>query len=88
MYIYMYIIPLSMIYHSGRNLSCEKAIQLAYGRSVVLPRFPLVPEIMLGGAPGVFLHKQSLKKVDEKISAGRSRIARLERTVAHVRRRL
>jgi hypothetical protein len=32
--------------HSGRILSCEEAIQLANGRSVVLPRCPLVPEII------------------------------------------
>jgi hypothetical protein len=43
--------------HSGRNLSCEEAIQLAYGRSVVLPRCPLVPEIMPEGTFGVFLHQ-------------------------------
>jgi hypothetical protein len=43
--------------HSGRNLSCDEAIQLAYGRSVVLSRCPLVPEIMPGGASGVFLHQ-------------------------------
>jgi hypothetical protein len=43
--------------HLGWNLSCEEAIQLAYGRSVVLPRCPLVPKIMPCGAPGVFLHQ-------------------------------
>jgi hypothetical protein len=43
--------------HSGRNLSCEEAIQLAYGRSVILPRCPHVSEIMPGGTPRVFLHQ-------------------------------
>jgi hypothetical protein len=38
-------------------LSCEEAIQLAYGKSVVLLRCPFVPEIMHGGAPEVFLHQ-------------------------------
>jgi hypothetical protein len=38
-------------------LSCEKAIQLAYGMSVVLLRRPFVPEIMHGWAPEVFLHQ-------------------------------
>jgi hypothetical protein len=37
-------------------LSCEEAIQLAYGTSVVLLRCPFVPEIMHGKAPEVFLH--------------------------------
>jgi hypothetical protein len=32
-------------------LSCEEAIQLAYGTSVVLLRCPFVPEIMHGRAP-------------------------------------
>jgi hypothetical protein len=36
-------------------LSCEEAIQLAYGTSVVLLRCPFVPEIMHGRAPEVFL---------------------------------
>ena len=40
-----------------RILSCEEAIQLAYGMSVVLLKYPLVPEIMHRGAPDVFLHK-------------------------------
>jgi hypothetical protein len=44
-----------------RILSCEEAIQLAYGRSVVLLGCALVPEIMHGGAPGVFLHHESWK---------------------------
>jgi hypothetical protein len=38
-------------------LSCEEAIQLAYGTSVVLLRYPFVPEIMHGRAPEVFLHQ-------------------------------
>jgi hypothetical protein len=38
-------------------LSCEEAIQLAYGTSVVLLRCPFVPEIMHGGAFEVFLHQ-------------------------------
>jgi hypothetical protein len=37
-------------------LSCEEAIELAYGKSVVLLRFLFVPEIMHGRAPEVFLH--------------------------------
>jgi hypothetical protein len=40
-------------------LSCEEAIQLAYGTSVVLLQCPFVHEIMHGGAPEVFLHKLS-----------------------------
>ena len=46
----------------GLNLSCEEAIQLACGRSVVLPRCPPVPEIMYGGTSGVFLHQSKLEK--------------------------
>jgi hypothetical protein len=38
-------------------LSCEEAIQLAYGTLVVLLRCPFVPEIMHGRAPEVFLHQ-------------------------------
>jgi hypothetical protein len=38
-------------------LSCEEAIQLAYGTSVVLLRCLFVPEIMHGRAPEVFLHQ-------------------------------
>jgi hypothetical protein len=41
-------------------LSCEEAIQLAYGTSMVLLRYPFVPDIMhgsLGRAPKVFLHQ-------------------------------
>ena len=38
-------------------LSYEEVIQLAYGMSVVLLRFPIVPEIMHGGPPEVFLHQ-------------------------------
>jgi hypothetical protein len=38
-------------------LSCEEAIQLAYGTSVVILRCPFVPEIMHGRAPEVFLHQ-------------------------------
>jgi hypothetical protein len=38
-------------------LSCEKAIQLANGTSVVLLMCPFVPEIMHGRAFDVFLHK-------------------------------
>jgi hypothetical protein len=34
-------------------ISCEEAIQLAYGTSVVLLRCPFVPEIMHGRAPEV-----------------------------------
>jgi hypothetical protein len=36
-------------------LSCETAIQLAYGTSSILLRCPFVPEIMHGRAPEVFL---------------------------------
>jgi hypothetical protein len=39
---------------------------------------------MPGGAPGVFLHQLKLEKIDEKISAGRSRMARFECTVANM----
>jgi hypothetical protein len=38
-------------------LSCEEAIQLAYGTSVVLLRCPFVSEIIHGRAPEVFLHQ-------------------------------
>jgi hypothetical protein len=38
-------------------LSCEEVIQLAYGTSVVLLKYPFVPEIMHRGAPEVFLHQ-------------------------------
>jgi hypothetical protein len=38
-------------------LSCEEAIQLAYGTSVVLLRCPFVPEIILEMAPEVFLYQ-------------------------------
>jgi hypothetical protein len=38
-------------------LACEEAIQLAYGTSVVLLRYPFVPEIMHGRAPEVYLHQ-------------------------------
>jgi hypothetical protein len=38
-------------------LSCEEAIQLAYGTSVVLHRCPFVSEIMHGRAPEVFISK-------------------------------
>jgi hypothetical protein len=38
-------------------LSCEEAIQLAYGTAVVLLRRPLVPEVMHRKAPEVFLHQ-------------------------------
>jgi hypothetical protein len=38
-------------------LSCEEAIQLAYGKSVVLLRCLSMPEIMQGRAPEVFLHQ-------------------------------
>ena len=41
-------------------LSCEEAIKLAYGPSVVLIRYPLVPEIMHEEAPDVFLHHLKL----------------------------
>jgi hypothetical protein len=37
-------------------LSCEEAIQLAYGTSVVLLGCQLVPEIMHGRGHEVFLH--------------------------------
>jgi hypothetical protein len=40
-------------------LSCEEAIQLAYGTYVVLLGYPFVPEIMQGRAPEVFLHQYS-----------------------------
>jgi hypothetical protein len=39
------------------SLSCEEAIQLAKGTSVVLLRCLFVPEIMHGMAPEVFLHQ-------------------------------
>jgi hypothetical protein len=38
-------------------LSCEEAIHLAYGMSVVLLRCQFVPEIMHGRAPEVFLQQ-------------------------------
>jgi hypothetical protein len=38
-------------------LSCEEAIQLVYGSSVVLLRCPFVPKIMHGRAPEVFPHQ-------------------------------
>jgi hypothetical protein len=38
-------------------LSCEEAIQLVYGMSVVLLRCPFMPEIMHGRAAEVFLHQ-------------------------------
>jgi hypothetical protein len=38
-------------------LSCEEAIQLAYGTSVVLLRCPFVPEIMHGSAHEVFFYE-------------------------------
>jgi hypothetical protein len=38
-------------------LSCEEAIKLVYGMSVVLLRCPFVPEIMHDRAPEVFLHQ-------------------------------
>jgi hypothetical protein len=38
-------------------LLSEEAIHLAYGTSVVLLRYPFVPEIMYGRAPEVFLHQ-------------------------------
>jgi hypothetical protein len=38
-------------------LSCEEAIQLAYGTLVVLLRCPFVPEIMNRRAPEVFFHQ-------------------------------
>ena len=37
-------------------ISCEDAIQLAHGTSVVLLRCPLMPEIKHRGAPEVFLY--------------------------------
>jgi hypothetical protein len=40
-------------------LSCEEAIQPAYGTSVILLRCPFVPEIMHRRAPEVFLHQKS-----------------------------
>jgi hypothetical protein len=47
-------------FESGQGLwilSCEEAIQLAYGTSMVLLRCPFVPEIMHGTAPEVFLQQ-------------------------------
>ena len=41
----------------GQGLSCEEAIQLDYGTSVVLLRCPLVLDIMYEGATEVFLHQ-------------------------------
>jgi hypothetical protein len=38
-------------------LSCEEAIQLAYGTSVVLLGCTFVPEIMHRRAPEVFFHQ-------------------------------
>ena len=38
-------------------LTCEEAIQLAYGTSVVLLSCPIVSEIMHRGAPEAFLHQ-------------------------------
>jgi hypothetical protein len=40
-------------------LSCEEAIQLVYGTSLVLLRFPFVPEIIHGRAPEFFFHQES-----------------------------
>jgi hypothetical protein len=39
--------------------SCEEAVQLAYGMSMVLFRCPFVPEIMHRRASEVFLHQLS-----------------------------
>ena len=39
------------------SLSCEEVIQLAYGTSLVLHNFLLVPERMHRGAPEVFPHQ-------------------------------
>jgi hypothetical protein len=41
-----------------------EAIQLAYGKSVVLLRYPFVSEIVHGGAPEVFLHQSKLERRD------------------------
>jgi hypothetical protein len=41
-------------------LSCEEAIQLAYETSVVLPRCPFAPGIMLGRTPEVFTSKAGI----------------------------
>ena len=40
-----------------RMFSCEEAVQLAYGMSMVLLTCPLVPEIMPGGLSEVFLNR-------------------------------
>ena len=41
-------------------LSCQKAIQLAYGTSVVLLRCPIVPEITRGFSPQVKLESRHI----------------------------
>jgi hypothetical protein len=43
--------------HLAWILSCEEAIHLAYGSSVVLLMYPFVPEIMHGRASEVFLYQ-------------------------------
>jgi hypothetical protein len=43
--------------HELSILSCEEAIKLAYGTSVVLLRYPFMPELMLGRAPEIFLRQ-------------------------------
>lgn len=48
-----------------RILSCDVAFQLAYRRSLVLPRCLLVTEIMLGGAPGVFLNHEQMTMLNK-----------------------
>jgi hypothetical protein len=37
--------------------SCEEAIQLVFGTALVLRRCPIMPEIMHGWIPEVFLHQ-------------------------------
>lgn len=52
--------PFSPHHFGFETLGCRIFhVQLAYGRSMVLPRYPLGDEIMHEGAPGVFLHHES-----------------------------
>ena len=48
--------PFKFEFSQGPSISCEEAIKRPYGKSVVLLRCHLKPEIMYEGAPEVFLH--------------------------------
>jgi hypothetical protein len=54
---YYYMVPSPLWVRIPWIISCEEAIELAYGTSVVLLRCPFVPEIMNARAPEVFLHQ-------------------------------